>query len=284
MATHSSVLAWRILWTEGAWWAAIYGVAQSRTRLRRLSSSSSQSCLPLCYSSNTWKPHLKIWVLCSFWLESLLHDIPLAYPFPPLSSLLQSQLPSENFSLFSMPHLLPTLPTATFYLFFSCPVCLGWVFVAVCRIFSSYGQRGLPQVRAQASPYGGFSRCGAPALGHLASRLRSRGSRPLQCRLRSGGTWRTCPVARGIFLDQGPNPYPLHCKALPALDCQGSPLASFSLALVFIWYAMLLLLLSGFSPVWLCENLWTAACQAPLPMEFSRLEWAIISFSRGDKK
>ena len=35
MATHSSVLAWRI------WWAAVYGVAQSRTRLKRLSSSSS---------------------------------------------------------------------------------------------------------------------------------------------------------------------------------------------------------------------------------------------------
>ena len=32
MATHSSVLAW---------WAAVYGVAQSRTRLKRLSSSSS---------------------------------------------------------------------------------------------------------------------------------------------------------------------------------------------------------------------------------------------------
>ena len=27
----------------GAWWAAVYGVAQSRTRLRRLSSSSSSS-------------------------------------------------------------------------------------------------------------------------------------------------------------------------------------------------------------------------------------------------
>ena len=38
MATHSSVLAWRIPgW--GAWWAAVYGVAQSRTRLKRLSSS-----------------------------------------------------------------------------------------------------------------------------------------------------------------------------------------------------------------------------------------------------
>ena len=35
MATHSSVLA-------RAWWAAVYGVAQSWTRLRRLSSSSSR--------------------------------------------------------------------------------------------------------------------------------------------------------------------------------------------------------------------------------------------------
>ena len=29
----------------GAWWAAIYGVAESRTRLKRLSSSSSSSCI-----------------------------------------------------------------------------------------------------------------------------------------------------------------------------------------------------------------------------------------------
>ena len=89
-ATHSSILAWKIPWTEGpsglqsmgsrkvghdwmtslslftfmhwrrkwqplqcsclenprdwgAWWAAVYGVAQSRTRLKRLSSSSSSS-------------------------------------------------------------------------------------------------------------------------------------------------------------------------------------------------------------------------------------------------
>ena len=51
MAPHSSTLAWKIPWTEklgrlqsmdeGAWWAAVYGVAQSRTRLKRLSSSSS---------------------------------------------------------------------------------------------------------------------------------------------------------------------------------------------------------------------------------------------------
>ena len=33
MATHSSVLAWKIPGT-GAWWAAIYGVIQSQTRLK----------------------------------------------------------------------------------------------------------------------------------------------------------------------------------------------------------------------------------------------------------
>ena len=53
---------WRRKW-RGAWWAAIYGVIQSQTRLRRLSSSSiaikknkhnfqfssvAQSCLTLC--------------------------------------------------------------------------------------------------------------------------------------------------------------------------------------------------------------------------------------------
>ena len=38
MAPHSSALAWRIP-GMGAWWAAVCGVAQSRTRLKRLSSS-----------------------------------------------------------------------------------------------------------------------------------------------------------------------------------------------------------------------------------------------------
>ena len=45
MVTHSSALAWRIPGTGGAWWAAVYGVAQSQTRLKRLSSSSSSSSI-----------------------------------------------------------------------------------------------------------------------------------------------------------------------------------------------------------------------------------------------
>ena len=27
LATHSSILAWKIPWAEGAWWATVHGVA-----------------------------------------------------------------------------------------------------------------------------------------------------------------------------------------------------------------------------------------------------------------
>ena len=53
MATHSSVLAWRAP-GMGAWWAAVYGVAQSRTRLNRLSSSS----LPSSSDTEVFKSEL----------------------------------------------------------------------------------------------------------------------------------------------------------------------------------------------------------------------------------
>ena len=33
MATHSSTLAWKIPMDGGAWWAAVLGVARSRTQL-----------------------------------------------------------------------------------------------------------------------------------------------------------------------------------------------------------------------------------------------------------
>ena len=44
MASHSSVLAWRIPGTGGAWWAAVYGITQSQTQLKRLNSNSNR-CL-----------------------------------------------------------------------------------------------------------------------------------------------------------------------------------------------------------------------------------------------
>ena len=65
MATHSSVLAWRIPRDGEALWAAVYGVAQSRTRLKHLSSSSSSNLFGGFPSGSVLK-HLpatqKMWV------------------------------------------------------------------------------------------------------------------------------------------------------------------------------------------------------------------------------
>ena len=61
MATHSSVLALRIPGTGKPGWAAVYGVAQSRTRLKRLSSSgSSSTCFPLLPHARTMSGYRSI--------------------------------------------------------------------------------------------------------------------------------------------------------------------------------------------------------------------------------
>ena len=53
---------------RGAWWAAVYGVAQSRTRLKRLSSSSSSNRVQAQFTS------------CLEMADSLQDEIPLALP------------------------------------------------------------------------------------------------------------------------------------------------------------------------------------------------------------
>ena len=37
MATHSSILAWRIPMDRGAWWAKVHGLMKSQTQQKRLS-------------------------------------------------------------------------------------------------------------------------------------------------------------------------------------------------------------------------------------------------------
>ena len=88
MATHSSVLAWRIPGTGGAWWAAVYGVTQSRTRLKRLSSSSSrlQTTRHLCPCDF---PGKNTGVSCYFLLQGILIQ-PRDQTHVPLSSALQA--------------------------------------------------------------------------------------------------------------------------------------------------------------------------------------------------
>ena len=58
MATHSSVLALENPRDSGAWWAAVSGVAQSLTRLKRLSSSSSSTVFPVPRKGPKHREHL----------------------------------------------------------------------------------------------------------------------------------------------------------------------------------------------------------------------------------
>ena len=45
MATHSSILAWRIPMDRGAWWATAYGVTKSQTQLRASKPNTMGACL-----------------------------------------------------------------------------------------------------------------------------------------------------------------------------------------------------------------------------------------------
>ena len=86
VATHSSILAWRIPGT-GAWWAAIYGVAQSRTRLTWLSSSSSvhiQLTISIIY---------KYWVQCCWVYSCCCSELLSSYISETLYTLSNSPLP-----------------------------------------------------------------------------------------------------------------------------------------------------------------------------------------------
>ena len=74
-----SFLHWRRKWQptplflpgesqgQGAWWTSVYGVSQSRTRLKRLSSSSSSNVLQVHPCFCKWQGFLLLW----------LHNIPL---------------------------------------------------------------------------------------------------------------------------------------------------------------------------------------------------------------
>ena len=67
MASYSSVLAWRIPGMEEPWWAALYGVAQSRTRLKRCSSSGKTAFRNLSYERARKHPLVPSFCLSAAW-------------------------------------------------------------------------------------------------------------------------------------------------------------------------------------------------------------------------
>ena len=60
MATHSSILAWRIPMDRGAWWARVHGVAKSQTQLSELSTSVLFMYRCLCIGSVQSLSHVQL--------------------------------------------------------------------------------------------------------------------------------------------------------------------------------------------------------------------------------
>ena len=68
METHSNVLAWKNPRDGRAWWAAVYWVAQSRTQLKQLNSSSSSRRKIKGLSNIKPTPHQNNW---KYWVTVL---------------------------------------------------------------------------------------------------------------------------------------------------------------------------------------------------------------------
>ena len=101
MATQSSILAWRIPGTAEPWWASVCGVAQSQTRLKLLSSSSSIQPLPGLWQASSPGPQPLL-----FRVQN--SDTP---PLPPSHK-------SENFS--------PSMCDSSWKLLFRLTDCFSW--------------------------------------------------------------------------------------------------------------------------------------------------------------
>ena len=56
MATHSSILAWRIPWTEGVWRAMIHGVTKGQRQLKRHSTQQSRMTDVMSQGSENGRP------------------------------------------------------------------------------------------------------------------------------------------------------------------------------------------------------------------------------------
>ena len=70
MATHSSVLAWRIAWTEGAWQAIVHRVTKSWTWLSDFHSFTLEQMQQPGHVSKSWQ------------LSQIRRDLPSYLSFP----------------------------------------------------------------------------------------------------------------------------------------------------------------------------------------------------------
>ena len=63
MATHSSILAWKIPMDSGGWLATVHSVAKSRTRLKWLSTHTAHSVASGLWPLSHWNSRVRSWDL-----------------------------------------------------------------------------------------------------------------------------------------------------------------------------------------------------------------------------
>ena len=120
----------------------------------------------------------------------------------------------------------------------------SWAVLGPCccsRAFSSVGTTLCWNARA--SHWGGCSSCRTQAL--WQGDFSNRSSQAKERRLGHCGA-RTCPVARGIFPDQGSNHCPLHCKADSTTGPPGKPWFTLYRLKVFLASQLQRAVLAGF--------------------------------------
>ena len=71
MATHSSILAWRIPVDRGAWWATVHGVRKSQTQLSNEVQCSTESAVKnLPAMQEMWETWFDPWVWKTPWTRA----------------------------------------------------------------------------------------------------------------------------------------------------------------------------------------------------------------------
>ena len=60
MATHSSILAWRIPMDGGVWWATVHGLTKSWTQLKRLSTHTQEIVIECLCARQPARPFAQI--------------------------------------------------------------------------------------------------------------------------------------------------------------------------------------------------------------------------------
>ena len=148
MATHSSILAWRIPRTEESEWATIHQVAKSWTRL------SDSTSLHFTYITLKYNLLPTLWLSFSLWVKTLSRSRQLVYKLAPWDTGLHVSFPVEKdcepaLNMFLVPVYLPNACSPSHWT--EQTAFIMWYFISLKR------EREKWCLRCNTSSFPGFS-------------------------------------------------------------------------------------------------------------------------------